>query len=450
MSDTKVLARISLDTSSFMVDSVSINDILGFLGLPAFKSSDELTVGYMAQLDQRMFSVHGLSFSVRVTELQLVFGADVDPSSVTVGEMSVVGDLENNDRFCSFFDHNFRKVRVYISGRGMDFCREHFLYKDTIDFDRYLLNLYCKFDGQHNFRFTRNDIAVDVFNCDQDIIQQIYTEFIKAQIDEDYTTFGKPLNFVFTNRSRSSTSSFKFDFRVNSDQRTIYIGSKNSDQLLRIYDKYMEKTLPDGGLDSSITYFDQIKTEDIKTWTRFELQLRNKKACSVATEHVLESPFGFMGHVGSTFSPAPRSRSNKPAVPFPFWVDYFSQFENVPFVLNNHFVQLDDSPLDKSNASLSRSRVAFSTLGVVNKFDSVYLFLLSQSVLVLNGSKFPMYSKQSLKFYENLTVLGYDNDGLHDLDYHFNDQFDLFFPNSSFYTDDQIFEFLQNSNIDII
>lgn len=403
-------AYISLDTSCFIIDDFSINDALSLMRLPPVLANDSIICGFMAQLNQRSFSVHGIQFFINVTELAYSFG-DVDFKD----ERDASSDIFIGRSEVSFFNFKFPHLRVYIGGQAMSYCRSAFIDRDDdngVIFDSFLLDLGVKLvdpddssKSYHNFHFTRNDIAVDVINSQFDLINDIFSTYCDKY--QASLSSGKPIDFVFINRDTvnglGAGRNLAFDPRVNEHSRTLYIGSKNSDCLMRIYDKRLERSDVNGLLPSSPSFFTGLANSDIQNWTRLEVQLRNDRSRQF-TGSSLQNPGGFLKFIERRFSCCFRSYgAGKPQAPFPFWTNFFAQFVHSPLYLNNHFVQLYKAPILKAQNVVANSNA--SSLLLVCK-DGLLPFLLYQFdewEKILNPHLYPDYINKSKKVFEGLS-----------------------------------------------
>lgn len=405
---------ISLDTSCFIIDDFSINDALALLKLPSVNANDSIICGYMAQLNQRSFTVHGIQFFINVTELAYSFG-DVDFND----ERNASSDIFLGPSDVSFFNFKFPHLRVYIGGQAMSYCRQAFLDRDDdncVFFDCFLLDLGVKLIDPddpsrvyHNFHFTRNDIAVDVINSDQDLINDLYSTFCEKY--QASMVSGKPIDFVFINRDTvngvGAGRNLAFDPRVNESSRTLYIGSKNSDCLMRIYDKYLERSV-NGLLPDFPSYFSSLKNSEIQNWTRFEIQTRNVRS-RMFSGSSLVNPGAFLKFVERRFSPCPRCQgSGRAQSAYPFWTNFFLQFASCPVYLNNHFVQLYKSPYQKAQSYVLTSAVSGLILALNDSPDVFFSFLIEEFNKILNPHLYPSYVNKSRKLFEALSDLNID------------------------------------------
>lgn len=334
--DMQMQNFISLDTTCFIVENMSINAVLDILLIPHVDSDGELISGLMAQLDEQFFTFNGVQFYIKRSDLRYLL-ADA---------LNVYGKNKANlAQYNNLFTTVFPSLRCYISGKGMNYCRQAFLDRENTFFDCHVLDLQAAYGQSCNFHFTRNDIAVDCINAPQDLINDIYFKWFEAD-QACHRPTGYDISnrdFVFVNIAAQGGRGLAFDPRVNSEQRTLYIGSKNSDCLMRIYDKYMQKLDLSGCFDFDCDpYFDGIDNTDIKNWTRFEVQFRNLRAQEFATSRTLSSPEAFLHFIYARFACCPRAncvgRGDIKSTPFPFWQQFFDKFLNAPITLNNHFV----------------------------------------------------------------------------------------------------------------
>lgn len=407
-------AYISLDTSCFIIDDYSINDALALLKLPPVFANDSIICGYMAQLNQRSFSVHGIQFFVNITELAYSFG-DIDFKD----ERFASSDIFIGRSDVSFFNFKFPHLRVYIGGQAMSYCRQAFLDRDDdggVVFDSFLLDLGVKLIDPddpsrvyHNFHFTRNDIAIDVINSDHDIINDLYSNFCDKY--QDSLSSGKPIDFVFINRDTvngvGAGRNLSFDPRVNETSRVLYIGSKNSDCLMRIYDKYLERSV-NGLLPVFPSYFSSLKNSDIHNWTRFEVQTRNARSRMFSGSSLI-NPGAFLKFVERRFSPCPRCQgSGRAQSAFPFWTNFFSNFASCPLYFNNHFVQLYKSSYQKAQSYVLNSAVSGLILALNDSPVLFFSLILDEFNKILNPHLYPSYINKSRKLLEALSDLGID------------------------------------------
>lgn len=148
-------------------------------------------------------------------------------------------------------------VCVMFSGRGLSLLESW-----GVPVNDFIRSLY----GVEGFRVTRLDVACDVRSRDELDIEQVFACVPKTPSD--------PRNFVSKWRSGRFVGSFSSILG-----RTLYMGSRSSDSLVRFYDKAVEQGLTDGSY-----------------WFRVELELHRIPANSF-----LDSWFGKSLSLGDVF-----------------------------------------------------------------------------------------------------------------------------------------------------
>lgn len=144
----------------------------------------------------------------------------------------------------------FEKIKVDISGQGLDYLRSL-----DFDIDHIIRNL---IDCDLDYHPTRCDFAFDLVNYCPTFLD----EFIKCCEKSD----------TGTHTIRTGTlKGLKYSIR-RGDQKTIYVGSPRAVKLLRVYDKKLQYTLSNQ-LDK-IPY--TICGEKPYSWIRIELQTRRE------------------------------------------------------------------------------------------------------------------------------------------------------------------------------
>ena len=331
---------ISVDTSTFIIDkgSVSFNDVLSMLHLPKATFDSSILSAFMSSLDIQFFQYHGIQFGVKSYNLKCNL----------IEAYQDYGDIER-PYFPELFNVKFAYLRVNITGKGMKWCRSNFLDRDKECFDQFLLDCQDYYQQDYGWHFSRNDIALDFVNytfSERDIIDDIYFTYCRQyrqKIDEDLDL----IDFVFCNRTGGCPGrGMSFQSKYGDTERTLYIGSVNSDTMLRIYDKYLESCdqdhhfIPSYEPDSD-QLFQGLDNSDIHSWIRFEVQLRNKQSQLFLCTRSLSDPLSFANWVWGRFSPGPRASDDKrnykklDLKEFPFWTDFFKKAVTVPITVNN-------------------------------------------------------------------------------------------------------------------
>lgn len=154
-----------------------------------------------------------------------------------------------------FLDAVIPKIRFELNGKGCDYMTLNGI--STFE----VLRKPLPEDKAH---VTRIDIAYDLVDYMPDF-QRKLKEFCLNPVNQS-----SYLRLAICNLPSGTT----FSLRAG-DQETVYIGAPTSDKLLRVYDKYLQKSKKTGVLEESPYGV------DIKSWIRIEWQLRNKKAHEV-------------------------------------------------------------------------------------------------------------------------------------------------------------------------
>ncbi len=151
-----------------------------------------------------------------------------------------------------FLDWVFPKIRVDISGTGLDFLRGRF------DVDNSLIDI--NFWGEKSlYNVTRADFAFDFVNYQP--------EFVDNLLAYTFNEFSSHNFRLSTGRK----GGIKYSFKAG-DQNTIYLGSKDR-QLLRVYDKRMQY-MRDGVQIKQYPSQFLLDHSSVDSWFRIELQVR--------------------------------------------------------------------------------------------------------------------------------------------------------------------------------
>lgn len=220
------------------------------------------------------------------------------------------------------FDVPYSSIRLDISGTGLDYLRS-----ELIQLNLDTVFTYSDFWGEYgkDFKVTRCDFAFDFVNS-------IHSDFLNNLLKfvQDRERSG-----ILTRRDARLKHGHKggltYTYRCGADEKTMYLGSKNGDKMLRIYDKYLESTDVNGIFKKTDVRF---KSIDIKNWLRLELQCREKTAnvylfsCNNDIRNMLSIIFdNFLI----------RDDNNNP---LPFFLDFYD-ISSLPKVqLNSYFIQL--------------------------------------------------------------------------------------------------------------
>lgn len=228
-----------IDWLSLVFVDKSFNDVFEFLQIHDLIDVDEF-------FEERYFQSYSFSDNLAFRFNNIFFCAmDVDKYS----------NLDVN----TFFDLVYPRIKVDLSGQALDFLRSHYI--DFLGFEPGYIEARFTDPEIHehfNSHISRIDYAFDFLNYMPTVLDDMI-EFIKStknDKDEYWVGFGK---------GHSAKCSLKLF-----DQKTLYIGSPQSDKLLRVYDKKIQAKKSTEVAALYETY------ERPDSWIRFELQLRNK------------------------------------------------------------------------------------------------------------------------------------------------------------------------------
>lgn len=292
-----------IDWFSMMLSGVSIMDIYSWLDIgeefdfddAILKNFYQMSVGY----DERLFfGWNGINISFSLFDVKDI------PLDV------------------NFFTLAIPRVKLDITGSGLDYIRIK-----GIDIDTFLRD-YSNYDfWQNDWSVTRCDFAFDLINWQVDFLAQMfkYTQNNHTPSNR-LVCVGMPGNFAYSERHGSD--------------ETLYIGSPQSDKLLRIYDKRLQFVDRETGAYIKPNYY-----SNPDSWIRIEWQLRNKKAFEI-----LFSDGDFFSIYKKIHDSYPFADLSTPAhrrLRHRFWDDLFYADEDFltikSLVLNKgiHFVQLN-------------------------------------------------------------------------------------------------------------
>lgn len=246
-------------------------------------------------------------------------------------------DLDSIDPL-DFFGARFAKIRMDLSGKALDLLRSY-----GIDVDTFFSIPFELGEGQ-SFHVTRADFAFDLVNYAPDFLDSTL-----AACEEYHSSAGR----LYVGAS----SGMKYSVRIG-DQKTLYLGSPRSEQLLRIYDKKLQFDQAHR-LQSDCPYNVDGCCPD--SWIRIELQTRNGTAEHLLYDH--DDPLQIFKFIFEKFSL--RKEKGLDAEICEEWLDLFD-WENIPRLLykmqNPHTVSYGD------RAEGYIKNIAFSNIVVLVKY----------------------------------------------------------------------------------
>lgn len=216
----------------------------------------------------------------------------------------------------TLFDITVPKIRLELSGTALDFLRSQGIDFDTYRFDVPDLPLGAA------YHYTRCDWAFDLINYKPAFVDNLIS-FLEA----NKLPSGRIPIASINNRGAVS---FKV---VTGDQKTVYLGSAQSDRMLRCYDKRLQY------IDRDTQVYNKPNPyNNPDSWLRIEWQTRNRFAHNMCMDsklqfkHVLKKIFEtYCFHDGTC--------SRDRAV-VPFWLDLFpwNEIESI-LIHNTNFVE---------------------------------------------------------------------------------------------------------------
>lgn len=195
------------------------------------------------------FVFNFIVFEVKLYEFQKALALlNIDPSE---GGLSKIPDFE------------FSSIRVATNGKGLDYLREC-----GVEVESLLRKQHPKMHP------TRVDIAIDFFNYGNDFLTDL-CKFATAR-KQNLTPTGR-ISVL------GQTGGLNFTVKNGASETTFYFGSPSSNKLLRIYDKFKERVHAGHGTFSESVFYRPSSDSDaveipVKSWLRFEWQLRNSDA----------------------------------------------------------------------------------------------------------------------------------------------------------------------------
>nr|DAF67429.1 MAG TPA: REPLICATION INITIATION PROTEIN [Inoviridae sp.] len=240
-----------LDWYTVMLYNTSISKIMHKLRIDTemyeelLDSAFERSYGFVSNA---VFSVHGIAIELKWDDY-----------------IGIAGDqtLDDDGRRAGLFETEFAKMRVDISGCGLDYLRD--VSPDIVV--GFTDPLFWS-DDPALAKVTRSDFAFDFVNYKPGFVDK----FICWIQDAERSGF---MSQKSSRLSIGSNGGVQYSYRCG-DQKTIYLGSTRGDKLLRIYDKLLQyqkngviiKPLPEVFSGEG----------DVTSWYRIELQTRRKRA----------------------------------------------------------------------------------------------------------------------------------------------------------------------------
>lgn len=163
----------------------------------------------------------------------------------------------------SIFETEFSKIRLDISGQGLDYLRQFF------PVDTFLSTLDFWGTPGEDYKVTRADFAFDFVNYQPGFLDT-FLNWIK---DEERIGNLSPRAARLVCRG---TKAVQYSYRCGGNEKTLYLGSTRGDKLLRIYDKLLQYS-KNGVVTKPLPKIFDSEGEVI-SWFRLEFQTRRKSA----------------------------------------------------------------------------------------------------------------------------------------------------------------------------
>lgn len=234
----------------------------------------------------------------------------------------------------SLFSTKYKKIRLDISGTGLDYLRQYML-PDTVFTQPDFWG-----ENQKDYNVTRSDFAFDFVNYKSEFLDSVLN-WIKDQ---------ERSGVLIQNNSRLTVGpsrGLQYSYRCGCGQKTLYLGSPRGDKMVRIYDKLLEQTQNGVFKHGRDLRFEKEPTID--SWFRIELQSRRKCAtqflfgCSSDISLVLRAIFDDY------------LIRDKNGVPLPCMVDLYD-WEKLPEIVKiENFIQFREGVVERSRHYITGS-----------------------------------------------------------------------------------------------
>lgn len=305
------------DWFTCIFNNTCILDVLNCIGLGDLATEDLNTffrsffiMSTGASTPEVAFNYNGVM--IQVNTFNVYKELDIDD----INELSIADPLW-------VFKTRFDRLRLDISGSGLDYLRQR-----CIDIDSILpvpFELPIGSDGTPvQYHVTRCDAAFDLIDYGQDFLGNC-----KAAC--------RQLSDPRTGRVSVAKGGVKWSTR-DGDQDTLYLGSTGSDRLLRIYDKKLQYTQRNKFVsDCPYRNGDQLP----ESWTRIELQCRRNDSAVILYDcHNFEQIFRYIfDKFSMRMCLYDSGKQRRMGDILPFWRELFD-FEKIAKIIPVlHFVQ---------------------------------------------------------------------------------------------------------------
>lgn len=278
-----------IDYLTMMFQDCSMMDILSWLNL------DDCVCDFALNAYERVMGWQSkLVFSYQGVLLE------ADPLSALYVDNTI--DLK-------MFDVPLTKIRLNISGTGLDYLRSI-----GVDFNEHYKTV-PDLPENAQYRFKRIDWAYDFINYAPDFMDHLVNHCVN--------------NVLPSGRLPVVSVPGGIGLKlVTGNQKTVYLGSPQSDRMLRIYDKKMEQSDLNTG-----TYIRDNPYNNPESWFRIEWQTRNQMCQDIVDSNV--SFETILREIFDRYAFASEHRTAAGRPPVDFWYKLFNWDELQALIIQN-------------------------------------------------------------------------------------------------------------------
>lgn len=230
----------SIDTLHVIYYNYTMEQIFKHLNLPVDNFKQMYVIDEYGEC--KNISYRGYKFEMKFNYNNIWFHGDC---------LTVDIDAIKPDNFFTFV---FKSIRVEFTGQGIEYLRRTKFNPDDKFISRTWWDSCCT-----PYKITRVDFAYDYVNEKKELFDGIFDYVDNFQLQN------RGVSRLYT--SRGGGISFQ---RKYGGEDTLYLGTRGSDKLLRIYDKKLER----GDKIKSLDLPAFMTVENVDTWYRVELQFR--------------------------------------------------------------------------------------------------------------------------------------------------------------------------------
>ena len=250
--DLKKVVQWKFDAFSCVFEQSSLNEVTDFFQISNVSEGFWLdaapSISSAAYGNVVRFVFNFIVFEVRLYEFQAALSAL---------------KLEGDQKIDKVTDYIFSTIRVAMNGKGLDYLRSLEIPVEDL--------LTVQIPMMHP---TRVDIAFDFYNYGNKFLDDLCKFATQRSVNLTPTGLISCLGVP---------GGISFVAKNGANETTFYFGSKNSNKMLRIYDKYKERVNAGHGVfNETIRYQSSAEKEveilKVNTWLRFEWQLRGLDA----------------------------------------------------------------------------------------------------------------------------------------------------------------------------